>query len=108
MPCFSTTSCVAAARLVFGSFSSTQRASMPRLARRSFRISSICLSWNSTSARIVTMNSLQLEHGARVLEIEALLELAVGLVHGVRHFVGIELGNDIERRHERHSSVGRG
>ncbi len=42
---------------------------------------------------------LQLEACSGILEVEALRELAVRLVDGVRHFVGIELGNYVERRH---------
>src|SRR6516164_7371047 len=42
---------------------------------------------------------LELEARAGVLEIEALRELAVRLVDGVGHFVGIELGHGIEGWH---------
>src|SRR5271156_1542844 len=44
MPCFKITSCLALARLTSGSLTSRQPTSMPRLAMRNFRISSICLS----------------------------------------------------------------
>ena len=73
--------------------------SMPRLARRSFRMSSICLSWKSTCARIVTVNSFSSKLAPVSLKSKRWLDLAIGLVDGVGHFVRIELGNDIERGH---------
>ncbi len=41
---------------------------------------------------------LELEYRAGVLEVEALTELAVGLVDGVGDFVGVELGGRCRRR----------
>src|SRR5690348_13513708 len=42
---------------------------------------------------------LELEARPGILEIETLGQLSVGLVDGVGHFVGVELGNYVERRH---------
>src|SRR5207302_1651196 len=43
---------------------------------------------------------LELEARTGVLEVEALRQLTVGLIDGIRHFVRIELGHDIERGHD--------
>ena len=71
--------------------------SMPRLAILSFRISSICFSWNSAGALMVTVSILELERGAGVLEIEALGELAARLIDGVGQFMGVDFGDYVER-----------
>ena len=42
---------------------------------------------------------LELEPGPGIFEVEALSELAIRLIDGVRHLVGIQLGNDVERGH---------
>src|SRR5690349_8554712 len=50
----------ASARFVTGSFFSMQRASIPRLPSLCVRMSSICLSWNSAGAFMLTVNSFSL------------------------------------------------
>ncbi len=62
-------------------------------------MSSICLSWNSGLGVQRDDQLLQLELGVRAFEVETRADFAVGLVDGIAHFVGIELGNDIERWH---------
>src|SRR5271156_758296 len=57
MPCFRITCCVAVARFTRGSFTSRHATSIPRLATLSFKISSICFSWKSAGALMVTVRS---------------------------------------------------
>ena len=73
---------------------------MPRLDSLRNRMSIICLSWNS-ALRVQRDDELfQFVLGVAAFEVEARAHFAIRLVDGIAHFVGIELGNDIEGRHD--------
>jgi hypothetical protein len=73
-------------------------------------MSSICLSWNSAGAFMLTVNSfsLSVKLAPRVLEVEALRQLAVRLVDGVGELVAVEFGDGVERRHGSSVSAAQG
>jgi hypothetical protein len=62
-------------------------------------MSIICLSWKSAGALSVTTRSVSSNFAFVPFEVEARAHFAVRLVDGVRDFVRIELGNDVEGWH---------